>query len=85
MQSAKPQIEAPFVVEHESITCKNFHTVGVSVAKISIPRPFRPPFWHREVSAGTQEKWPFSTVYAHFSPLSEVATERLLYAPLQRI
>ena len=55
------------------------------VAKISIPRPFWPPFWHREVSAGTQEKWPFWTVYAHFSPLSEVATERLLYAPLQRI
>ena len=53
--------------------------------KISIPRPFRPPFWQREVSAGTPEKWPFWTVYAHFSPLSEVATERLLYAPLQRI
>ena len=52
---------------------------------ISIPRPFRPPFWHREVSVGTQEKWPFWTVYAHFSPLSEVATERLLFAPLQRI
>ena len=50
----KPQIEAPFVVEHESITWS--------------PSPFRPPFWHREVSAGTQEKWPFLTVYAVFSP-----------------
>ena len=26
MQSAKPQIEALFVVEHESITWKNFHS-----------------------------------------------------------
>ena len=25
-----------------------------NVASESIPRPFRPPFWHREVSAGTQ-------------------------------
>ena len=31
MQSAKPQIEAPFVVEHESITWKNFETVLASV------------------------------------------------------
>ena len=57
MQSAKPQIEAPFVVEH---------------VKISIPRPFWPPFWHREVSAGTQEKWPFLTVYAVFSPVCDL-------------
>ena len=42
------------------------------VAKISIPRPFRPPFWHREVSAGTQEKWPFLTVYAVFSPVCDL-------------
>ena len=45
---------------------------GVFVAKISIPRPFRPPFWHREVSAGTQEKWPFLTVYAVFSPVCDL-------------
>ena len=61
MQSAKPQIEVPFVVEHESIT-----------AKISIPRLFWPPFWHRDVSAGTQEKWPFLTVYAVFSPVCDL-------------
>ena len=40
--------------------------------KISIPSPFRPPFWHREVSAGTQEKWPFLTVYAVFSPVCDL-------------
>ena len=53
--------------------------------KISILSPFLPPFWHREVSAGTQEKWPFLIVYAHCLSLSEVASERLLCAPLQRI
>ena len=41
-------------------------------AKISIPRPFRPPFWHREVSAGTQEKLPFLTVYAVFSHVCDL-------------
>ena len=39
MQSAKPHIEAPFVVEHESITWKNFHSESVS-ASILASRSF---------------------------------------------
>ena len=35
MQSAKPQIEAPFVVEHESITWKNFHSETVSASVLA--------------------------------------------------
>ena len=43
------------------------------LGKISIPSSFRPPFWHREVSAGThQEKWPSFTVYAVFLPVCDL-------------